>query len=323
MQVGLIGINHKLADLKLREILAKACDKRFSSIPYSDFQHILLSTCNRTEIYFSSSDLAETHIKILQILRQEVSESFDKQLYSFFGLDCFIHLSKVTAGLDSACIAETEIQGQVKNTYEKNRIENKLCFDLHYLFQKSLAIGKQVRSSLNIPQGLPDFEDALFEIAASHVPDIRLSNILFVGASTINKKIVSFLEKKNLSKLSLYSRSKQKWGIKTENNLENWVDYDIVIFGSNGQNYIISSAPKNAPKLIFDLSVPRNVDPILSLCTTLYNIDDVQSDLCIKRQNLYTLLAEGSELIHELTRRHLDLFQQKYENKLKIAAMIA
>src|SRR3954466_9975105 len=107
MRVGVVGINHKLADLKLRETLAKACQRRFSAgnSLHGNHSFVLLSTCNRTEAYFTSYELAETHTYLLNILRQEVFEEFDHKLYSFFGSDCFAHLARVTAGLDSAIIA--------------------------------------------------------------------------------------------------------------------------------------------------------------------------------------------------------------------------
>src|SRR5262245_52879886 len=103
MRFGVVGINHKLADLKLREKLAKACQNRFlSSSFHGDHHFVLLSTCNRTEFYFSSDDLAETHSYLLRILRQDVEDDFDQKLYTYFGTDCFLHLTRVTSGLDSA-----------------------------------------------------------------------------------------------------------------------------------------------------------------------------------------------------------------------------
>ncbi len=322
MQVGVIGINHKLADLKLRELLAKACEKRFRSILYPNYYHILLSTCNRTEIYFSSSDLSGTHSLILEVLRDEVEEDFDHQLYSFFGHDCFNHLSKVTAGLDSACVAETEIQGQVKNAYEQTK-NSSLSFDLHFLFQKSLGIGKQVRSNLNIPKGIPDFEDAVYEIAIQHLPDIRQAKILFVGASTINRKLMDHFSSKQLTQVFVYSKSRQTCQAFIEERLDQWENYDLVIFGSKSTNYLIDTANFSSQKLVFDLSVPRNVDPRLAMTLTLYNIDDVHQHLNIRRDKLNYLLKEADLLIETLTKRHFEIFQQKQDMKLKQTALIA
>ena len=82
MKVGVLGINHKLASLDLREVLAKICQRRLhpAQSTHGDHSFVLLSTCNRTEVYFSSNDLAETHSYLLNILRNDVDEDFDQKL---------------------------------------------------------------------------------------------------------------------------------------------------------------------------------------------------------------------------------------------------
>src|SRR5689334_5882365 len=137
MQIGLLGINHKLATIPLRESIAKAFLKRFS-MGRTVAQSVLLLTCNRAEIYFSGEDLASLHQDLLQTLREEVDEEFEQKCYSFFGRDSFLHLAHVTSGLDSAVLYETEIQGQVKCAYETAKMSSSLSKELHFLFQKCL-----------------------------------------------------------------------------------------------------------------------------------------------------------------------------------------
>ncbi len=134
MRIGVVGINHRLAGLELRDSLARICQKKFGSdrITHSNHSFILLSTCNRTEVYFCSDNLPESHSYLINALRGDVSEDFDQKLYSFFGSDCFLHLCRVTAGLDSAIVAETEIQGQVKTAYEK--AAQKFLFQVIFIF---------------------------------------------------------------------------------------------------------------------------------------------------------------------------------------------
>ena len=119
MRVAVLGINHKLADLSLRDAIAKAFRKKFSYSHLYDFSFVTILTCNRIEIYFSSTDLAKSQSQIIELLRQEVDEEFEQKLYSFFGHHCFLHLTRVAAGLDSAIIGETAVQGQVKDCYEE------------------------------------------------------------------------------------------------------------------------------------------------------------------------------------------------------------
>ncbi len=328
MRVGVVGINHKLADLKLREMLAKACQRRFGpgACIHGHHSFVLLSTCNRTEIYFSSYDLPSTHSYLLSILRNEVDQEFDQKLYSYFGSDCFLHLSRVTAGLDSAIVAETEIQGQVKAAYETSVEYATLPGDIHYLFQKSLKIGKQVRTELPLRRGLPDLEDAILNAGLGMFPTPHETKILFVGASDINLKVIHFLKAKSLNKITLCNRSKgyaQSLAEKYQLNLidwplvSNWHHFDWIIFGTKSHEHLIT--PRQIPdhpisrKLIIDLCVPRNVDPTIgNHCqVTLLNIDQINRSLSIRRQQMNDTLSKAEEIVQDAAKRHTKLFLDK------------
>ena len=333
MQVGVIGINHKLADLKLRETLAKVCERRFHPLcsTHGEQAFILLSTCNRTEIYFSSNDLAESHSYLLSILRQEIEEEFDHKLYSYFRFECFYHLSRVTAGLDSACVAETEIQGQVKAAYELTQRSICLTPELHFLFQKALHIGKQIRSELNLGRGLPELEDAILETATDFFTNLNGIKILFVGASNINEKILSH---KKLSGIHLMTRSTTR-AQELESRLKvkpvpwnptSWTHYDWILFGTKAPDYLIEPSPDLSSqnlsrKLVMDLSVPRNVNPSLARDPqiTLLNIDQLNRLLSTRHQQLHSSLAHADRLVTTLTERHHTLFHQKRTCPLALA----
>lgn len=335
MRIGVVGINHKLADLTLREKLAQVCHHRFS-IEFSthgDHFFILLSTCNRTEIYFSSDDLAETHSYLLGILRNDIEEEFDQKLYSYFGADCFLHLCRVVAGLDSAIIAETEIQGQVKNSYELALTLGKLPFELHYLFQKSLKVGKQVRAELQIKPGLPGIEHAIFYTGDHFFESIKKAKILFVGASEINRKVIAYLKTKECTAITLASRSPQRsydfaqqFGIDTLNweDSDRWLHYDWIIFGTKAPHYLLRREHvmenANDKKLIIDLSVPRNVDPDVSRDSriTLLNIDQINRNLNHRRRQIEENLSKAEQIVTSSTEQHIHLFQQKSQHKLAL-----
>ena len=117
MRVGLIGMNYKLFDLEIREHFAKEAERLLER--NLGFPLVLLSTCNRTEIYYSAEDLSEGHSAILSELKSGIGEFSDDNLYSYFGEQCFGHLAKVASGLDSVILGEAEIQRQVKEAYEK------------------------------------------------------------------------------------------------------------------------------------------------------------------------------------------------------------
>lgn len=335
MLVGILGINHKLSHLKLRERLAKAALRKFGP-EHSIHNHhifILLSTCNRTEIYFHSQDLAATHTYIMSILRNEVDDDFEQKLYSYFGLDCFLHLARVTAGLDSAILAETEIQGQVKQAYESASYCRMLPKELHFLFQKALKIGKKVRFNSPLQRGSPSLEHGLFKVGKEYFKDPLNVKILFIGASTINSKIIRYFKSKNCSHMTLCNRSDEKSKKIAENfelNFVPWDDlkkaceYDWIICGTKAPYYLLKNHllfnSKIQHKLIIDLSVPRNVDPAIGLLpgVILINMDEMNDLLNKRTVHMADTLQKTEEMIAYETKRHIINFKEREQYALNI-----
>lgn len=337
MRVGVIGINHKLADLNLREKLAKACHRRFGldNSLHENHAFLLLSTCNRTEIYFSSENLSIAHTYILSILRQEVFEDFEQKLYSYFGYDCFYHLCHVTAGLDSAIIAETEIQGQVKEAYGKASLHHELPADLHYLFQKSFKVSKQARSKLLRGKKMPEVEHAVYQTGAHFFKSLENAKILFVGASEINQKILRFFATKVIPSVTICNRTHQKaqalakhysMNILPWQNLDEWVNYDWIIFGTKASHLLIQKEQMpffENDKLLVDLSFPRNVDPRIAKDPriVLLNIDQINRMLKFRKAKLSQMLEEASSLIESSAKLYIDLFRAKEHRSAALEAV--
>lgn len=308
MQIGVIGLNHKSAPLELREKLARSSAKQFGGSNEHDLPYVLLSTCNRTEIYFTSEDLAATHSYLLANLRCEISEEFEHKIYSYFGGDCFFHLAKVTSGMDSAILGETEIQGQVKQAYETAAKQRPLCSELHFLFQKSLKIGKEIRTeplrsckeitsqSEGIPLRalMPTLEDSILNLSTGLLKDLKTKKILFFGVSEINQKILKKFIANNIRSITLCNRSYLKAhllakafgiGLKAWEEIGDVFEYDLIIYGTKSPSYLmtkegIKTLPKE-PKVVIDLSVPRNVEPACGtlLNVTLLNIDQINCSI--------------------------------------------
>lgn len=333
MRVGVVGINHKLADLSLRETLAKAFQKCFEKFQTSLNPHgfVLLSTCNRVELYFSSSDLADAHTYILSFLKQEIEQDCDQKLYSYFGVECFFHLSKVTAGFDSAIMAETEIQGQVKQAYDKAVKAKKLPSSLHSLFQKSLQISKFIRSKYALGRGMPDIEHAIFQTGAHYFKNPQDKSILFVGSSAINQKVLDHLQKRGCKSMTLCNRSlenAEKISLKFQipiipfSAIDMWPKFDWIILGTNAPHYLIhpqSSTPTK--KLICDLSLPRNANPKLAQepGIQLLNIDQINRMLKFRRKWIDSTFTQAETEITRLVNKHSHLLLEKQSRLLEFA----
>lgn len=327
MRVGIIGINHKSADLCLRELLAKACGRRFGveNLLHTRYSYVLLSTCNRTEIYFSSPDLANTHTELLAILRDEIEEEFEHRVYSYFGSDCFFHLACVTAGVDSALVGETEIQGQVKRAYENAALLRPLSSELHFLFQKCLKIGKQVRS-----RELLSLDEAILQAGQNLFPDLYALEILFVGLSEINHKIFNRFKQKGLNNITFCNRTPEKLkklvGVKSLpwKRLDEWHCFDIAIFGTKAPDFLITEPPSSQKKrLIIDLSVPRNVDPRIGREVTLLNVDQLNRVIDRKRRLKAAEIGRlETQVIESAVERQLAAFRLKelYRSQILLAS---
>ena len=308
--VGVVGINHKTAGLLLREAFAKKA-AFLKANPFSPYPTVFLSTCNRVEIYFSASDLAEAHSHILRSLQKQIGVDFEQSLYSFFGVSCFFHLCKVSAGLDSAILLESEIQRQVKLAYAAGMHLNSA---MHYVFQKALKVSKEIRYK-NSSAPFVSLYHALWKMTCW-----KNKKILLVGYSEINRGLLSFLKHKKEEKITLCtedpSRVSSSLFVKDRSCLHQWQDYDIlVVAGRSYEPFIQGEGRKN--QVIFDLGVPRNVDP--NIGALIYNIEQVHD--WISRNHHAGSLKENERFIWEKVMSLSHNFQLKSQRVRETAEM--
>lgn len=314
MRIGVMGIHAKSSELDFRERFAKIAEELFGSeatTPWAE-STLLLSTCHRIEIYFSGA--AE---EMIAALRERLGPACDEHLYIHFEEACFHHLATVVSGLDSIVIGETEIQRQIKRAYENALIYRTLSSPLHFLFQKSFKIAKEVRSAPFFPRGHLTLEGSVFQLFKQMLsPE---DPVLFIGNSAINRKIIRFFQKKGVPNLSLCTRSLHSalelgvtlldWSA-----ISSWKAYPMLICGTNQPEYLISvSSEAMQTRLIVDLCVPRNVDPEIAkhAGVTLFNITEISRFLQAKAGKHDAEIAQCKERVKQLVDRQLSLFDQR------------
>lgn len=293
MQVGIVGVNHKCAELGFRDEVSRVCLKLFASKGFSSLKHqfILLQTCNRIEIYFSSCDLIKTHCYLKDILSKELSQYSNTHFYTHFSMDCFLHLARVTAGVDSAIIGENEIQGQVKRAYKEACDYFSLSKDLHFLFQKSLKIAKDVRTFCFGSLKRARLESVIKDKISKYKECPR---ILILGASEINLSLMAFLRKKTNMHLLLSNRCDQKAVSLSKtmpvevlpwSDWPSYQNYDVMVLATRSPNYLVEPShfysQKDTKKLVIDLGVPRNANPSIHALphVELINIDQLTKNV--------------------------------------------
>ncbi len=283
MNVGVLGIDFHSSDLSDRERAVRSHYFGLQGI-HPLHQKIILSTCNRFEIYFHSGFLPDQE-RCLSFFQEQLGKDFPVTGYCHFGRDCFSHLCRVTAGLNSAVFGETEIQGQVKRAYAE-AIRNRDCSkELHFLFQKSLKIAKSIRTGfLNFKK--PTLAEKILGLINSRRDD---PNILLIGASYINQSIFRVLRMK-YARISLISRTEKNAfarfpspAVKIlpfERLSASLRDYEVIIIATSSPDYVLTKEHVvQRGGLLIDLAVPRNANPNLSEYTELYHLEDLQKDL--------------------------------------------
>ncbi|MCP5509193.1 MAG: hypothetical protein H7A39_02120 [Chlamydiales bacterium] len=305
MRFGVLGINYKSADLDLREALTRGLESlyRANSLASYRYKTVLLSTCNRSELYFYSSDLSEQHSKFLQELRREIHREFEHALYSFFGEECLSHLSKVTAGFDSAFLGEGEIQRQVKHAYLGAKNQMELPQDLHYLFQKSLHNGKVLRTDLRLEEGVPSLPSVIAQKTAELCPQ----KVLIVGHSEIGNKCIKALKRRGVENLFIATRYPEQVYLPVVP-VERWNEFDVVIATSKTSQPIISGQ-SGVTQLIFDVSMPRCT--CSNLTVPVVNIDALGRLVETVRLSKVQLVLDGEKKISQIVARQFMLANQR------------
>ncbi|MDP1608607.1 MAG: hypothetical protein Q8L98_04760 [Chlamydiales bacterium] len=316
LRIGVLGMNFKTASLEVREQIARAVDSLVSETGmFFPYPTVVLSTCNRTEIYFGGGDLASIHTDLLAWLRFSFQESFECYFYSYFGIDCFLHLSRVTVGLDSANLTETEIQRQVKVAYEQ--ATNRFCLPpaLHYAFQKSLKVAKEVRNQFPLHRGNVQLSSMIWRLAGDFFTELPSKKILFVGYSELNRQLLASFMRRGVFDITLCTKNpatipQLAYPVVGRDVLESWFTFDLIICASKAGQYLIQGRGYTN-RLLFDLSVPRNVDPLVGERSRLYNMEQINALIQEEIKQRQVCLSQSEELLKNCVHRLALIYRNK------------
>lgn len=304
--VIVVGVNHRTAPVAVRERLAvppSALPETLRVLQRLPGLHgaAVLSTCNRVEYYASSSTPAETIRALVDHLADRAGLSPDALLasgYQQIGEAAVRQLFRVTAGLDSMVVGETEITAQVKQAYGAAQAAGTADSTLNRLFQQALHAAKVVRATTEIGQGHASVGAVVVTLARELFGDrLAQCELLLWGAGKAAEVTARHLVKQGVGQLWVVSRTpthaqalatlcRGMW-LAWEEALRHLDHVDIAIVCTQAPHYVIDAADVEAvrarrggkPLFLVDLSVPRNVDPALKQMPKvhLYNIDDLQS----------------------------------------------
>jgi len=215
MSIQVVGLNHKSAPIEVRERVSFSHQNLASALSLlkqrdAIQENLILSTCNRVEIYASVLDAREGFRSIERFIsdfHRVEPEYFKKHLYSFCGMDALKHLFRVASSLDSMVVGETQIFGQVKDAYRKAKEAKCAGNILGKIFAQAIRVGKKVRVETQIGKGAVSISSAAIELAQRAFKSLKNQTILIIGAGKIAELALTNLHRKGAKTILVANRT--------------------------------------------------------------------------------------------------------------------
>jgi glutamyl-tRNA reductase len=313
----LVGASHRTAPVELRERLdfcSRGLDRAVAALaarPSAD-EAVVLSTCNRAEMYIACADPVSSFDDILAFVsefQQLPAERIRPHLYSHIDGEVARHLFRVSSGLDSLVVGEPQILGQVKDAYSTASTVQTTGALLNKLFHWAFAVGKRVRSETALAEGAVSVSFAAVNLAKKIFGNLHGRRVLVIGTGEMGKLTATHLKAQGIAALIITSRTHanaEELAEEVGGQAAPWdalqhtlLESDIVITATGAPTPILSKAQiadsmpssRTRPLFLIDIAVPRDVEPNAAEIEQvfLYNIDDLQA---IVRENLEKRGAE-------------------------------
>ena len=327
--VGLISLNYKVAPIELREkfYLDDAQKIVFHNLLK---KHVgveglmLISTCNRTEIYFEFENHIGQESKFIHSIVKELAEfrNFKESLSPYLikqtgSYNVSKHLFRLACGLESMIIGEFQIVEQLKNSYDFSYKHKMLGPILNRMVQKSLETGKFIRTNTKIDKGALSVSYAAVEKIHK---TLKIDNpeFLCVGLGETSKLSIKHLHQKNYTKIKIANRTFKKSSdfakslninaIKFESFKKELLKVDVAIFSTSSKEALISknelneiTSKRDKDLLIIDLSVPRNIPTDCQDISNvkIINVDDLKDAVNLNYKKRKTQILQAEKFIED------------------------
>ena len=323
MDLILVGLNHKTAPIEIRECLAFSPEKleeacgEVRKLPLLK-ETMILSTCNRVEIYALAQDPgpAVGELKrFLSAFHQYPLEKFEQSLYSPVGEEAVKHIFRVASSLDSMVVGETQILGQLKDAYETATGNKTAGPILHRLLPLAFHVAKRVRTETKIGNRAVSVSSVAVELARKIFETLEGKTALLIGAGEMVELATQHLVADGVGKVLVTNRTQeravalaQKFGgeaVPFGQREKGLVRADIVISATNSPDFVLGydqmarvmKERKQTPLFLIDIADPRDVEPRVNDLENvyLYNIDHLQkvADENIRDREKEARKAEG------------------------------
>jgi glutamyl-tRNA reductase len=328
MSLRVIGVNHHLASLEVREQFAFSPAQAADALAawqdsMTDLEAVLLSTCNRTEFYVASesTELPACEHLLKFLLQQKSNSVFDttlaSQIFTLDGIEAAEHLFSVTSSLDSMVLGEVQILSQVKSAYQIALDAETVGPITHSLFQSALRTAKRVVSETAIHRhrvSVPSI--AVVDFALQIFEKLDDKKILLFGAGEMGEETLRYLVEYGAKSVTILNRRRERaetLAKQYRGNVADWesrfelmTDADIIVSATGSLEPIVTlqdfrsieSRRQGRTLFVLDLAVPRDFEAAVGKCSGvyLYSIDDLH-ETCSKNRSERDLEIPKAEKI--------------------------
>ena|ERR1700677_2191325 len=332
MNVICLGLSHRTASVELREKFAVAdADLADAAHQLGEMQGIsesvILSTCNRVELFAATDDPALGFESLNRFLGARANEHhYDSHIfYKHDSPQSVRHLFRVVSGLESMVLGETEILGQVKKAYAAAAANSKTARHLNKLFQRAFNVAKEVRTNTNITRGPVSVGSVAVDLAEKIFGRLAACKVMILGAGETSEMTARALHSRGARSIFVANRTHDRAAALAAEmggqaiRYEEWegplCDMDIVIGSTASPHPVLTReklAPvmklrKNRPLFVIDLAVPRDVEPAVNELdgVYLYDIDSLQTiaqqSMEIRRKELTVCEAMIERHVNDFT----------------------
>ncbi|PHR65365.1 MAG: glutamyl-tRNA reductase [Idiomarina sp.] len=324
MTIFALGVNHKTASVSLREQVAFSPEQLHQALPALREQTgvaeaVILSTCNRTELYCHGATSADMLIGWLAGYHRIPLEQLREHCYTYEDEAAIEHLMAVASGLDSLVLGEPQILGQVKQAYQFARNQASVGTVLERLFQSTFRVAKTVRSETKVGENAVSVAFAAVNLARQIFAELPESRVLLVGAGDTAELVAQHLTEHGVKQLMVANRTLGRASAVAERFQgqahtlgelpELLPQADIVISSTASPLPIIGKGlveqalktRKRQPILFIDLAVPRDIEEQVNALDDafLYTVDDLQGIITENLRNREEAAAEAKIIIAE------------------------
>jgi len=333
VSVVVIGLNHRSTPLDLLErmtigdaALPKALHDLIARADVSEA--VVLSTCNRTEVYAVAERFHGAYQDIRDFLAEVAflaPEDFSDHLYVHYDAPAVAHLFGVASGLDSAVLGESEILGQVKQAWDRARLEGAAGPALNLLFRHALEAGKRARTDTGIGRHTTSVSQAAVAMAADRLSGLRGRRGLVLGAGEMGEAMALGLAKAGTeliianrtwdTAVELAGRVKGR-AVRLADLAATLTEVDVLLSSTGALSpllevediELVTAARAGRPLLIVDIAVPRDIDPAVGRLpgVTLLDMDDLRAFADIGTQARQGEVALVRSLLDDELERYLD-----------------